>query len=54
MFKISQEEHLQFDNANDIRVNEFVRENREVMTPYPTSSLGKLRHGDPLVTKITM
>lgn len=48
------QEQLQFDNANDIRVNEFVRENRELMTPYPTSSQGKLSHGDPLVTKITM
>ena len=49
IFKISPEENREFDINNEIRVNNFLNNNRGRMTPYATSNMERLIEADPLL-----
>ena len=53
MFKISEEDNTNFDQENDRRVNQYLRENSYRTKPYHLANLNRLNENDPLTKPLT-
>ena len=53
MFKISEEDNVNFDQENDRGVNQYLRENNYRIKPYHLANLNRLNENDPLTKPLT-